>query len=67
MQAETLADDFQTATAEQRCLVMLMERVGALEDSMGKVADVHRMLGDLHRCMTTSYIRYTRPKGPDCG
>jgi hypothetical protein len=54
------ADDFQTATAEQRCLVMLVERVGALEDSVGKVdarlETLHRMIGDLHRCMTASYI-----------
>jgi hypothetical protein len=54
----TLADDFQTATAEQRCLVMLVERVGALEDSMGRVVD---MLGDLHRCMTTSYMYLAVP------
>ena len=54
MQESSLADDFAAATAQERFLCMLVERVGALEASVGRVA---AMLEDVHRFLTTGALR----------
>ena len=54
MQECSLADDLAAATPQERFLCMLVERVGALETSVGRVA---AMLEDVHRFLTTGALR----------
>ena len=54
MQECSLADDLAAATPQERFLCMIVERVGALETSVGRVA---AMLEDVHRFLTTGALR----------
>jgi hypothetical protein len=59
---QNLVDDFQSATAQERFLLMLVERIGALEVSIGKIGD---RVEDLHRCMTANYVHTAMPTSND--
>ena len=57
-----LVDDFATATSQEKFMLMLVERVGGIEDKMHTMM---RMMSDIYKFMTTKFLRgsITVPKG----